>query len=85
MSTLPKTVLLLTKNDMVLGEYSSYFTIACSLGISIGNDGFIVFMGEKVHPQYGDSFTPIEALKDWAKCYMIKNLSNSYTIYRFIK
>ena len=92
---MPKTALLLTRSGVVQGEYASWYEIAVTLGISIGDDGHITFMGEKQNPGYvidpdktiitGEHWERIDAIKDWAKCYMEKKLPSDYRIYRFLK
>jgi hypothetical protein len=91
--SLPRTAYLLTLSGVVIGEFSSLADITQHLGISIDDEGYITFMGDKVHPEYAlksdtelgpNGFTKLEAMRDWSKCYLDKNLTSSYKIYRYI-
>lgn len=94
MSTMPATALLLVRNDIiVIGEFASYADIGSYLGISIDDEGVIHFRGKPQLPSYildthpdprYNGFTKVEAMRDWCKHHMQKNLRD-HTIYRFIK
>lgn len=79
--SIPNTAYLLISNDRVVGEFETLPHITRYLGISIDNDGLITFMGDKVNPQYSlECWTKANAVQDWSKCYMLKNLPSGYKI-----
>jgi hypothetical protein len=91
---IPKTALLLTKYDRIVGHFKSYSEVGHHLGVSIDKEGKITFMGKRCYPEYvlGDvnsftpvkPFTPSEAVNDWCRCYMSKALPSHYTLYRYL-
>lgn len=83
MGVMPRTALLLTRYGMVKGEFDNYFLLAVSFGLSI-KDGVITFNGKERNPTYFDEWDSVDAMKDWAKNYVKKNLTNDYKIYRFL-
>lgn len=92
MGTLPATGLLLTSYGVVHGHYQSMSDVAYALGVSVSDDGWITFLGERRGPQYimkhQDQFNGFETkhdvVKDWARCYMYKHLGSKYHVYRYL-
>jgi hypothetical protein len=82
--TIPPTKLLLTRSEVVVGSFDSYSSIALYLGIKV-EDGVVHFMGHKVHPTYGESWTnDLDIIRDWAKCYMKNHLPSNHKIYKYL-
>lgn len=53
MGTLPRTKILLTDRGIVVGNFSSNYELAVSLGISVDmKTGIVTFMGESQLPRY---------------------------------
>ena len=90
---MPPTALLLVRSGVVQGHFSSYTAIGYYLGIYIDDDGVITFMKEKRHPTYvldthgraDPGFSKENAIRDWCRCSMQKNLPRDYEIYRYLK
>lgn len=96
--TMPRTELLLTKYDRVVGRFSSYSEIGVHLGVKVSDDGVVSLFGvdrlptyimEKDEIKYGSFFgngykDKGEVLKDWCRYHMISCLSSSYRIYRIL-
>lgn len=78
---------------MVVGHFLAYSHIGHYLGVLIDDNGVITFQGKKQNPSYvldtdpdpfRKEFTKADAIKDWCRCYMEKNLSSDYRIYRYL-
>ncbi len=90
--TLPKTALLLTDYDHVVGHFTSYGDVARHIGINVSDGGSITFLGKPVHPKYimEDTATgnhwksKSDVINDWAKYHMSKHMPSSYSIYRYL-
>ncbi len=91
---LPRTALLLTDYDHVVGHFTSYGDIARHIGIDVSDSGSITFMGKPVYPKYimEDTGSVInnhwksksDVINDWAKYHMSKYMPSSYSIYRYL-
>mgnify|MGYP006935524677 CR=1 FL=1 len=88
MGVIPPTKLLLVRNNVVQGSFSSYIDIVMALPIRIDDKGQITFNGEKVNPTYkmahidSDGWGHMDALKDWVMNYMGER--KGYCIYRYL-
>ena len=83
---------LLVRSGVLVGEFYNLTAMAYHLGIDITDEGQIIFMGERRNPQYvmkseinwQNSWEKPEAIADWARCYLSKNLSSDYKIHKCI-
>ena len=82
--------LLLTKHNMVLGEFGNYLDVARYLGAYIDNEGFIHICGSASNPSYvlfdkdpQNGFTKEKALRDWSINHMPGYIKrHHYKLYR---
>ena len=90
---MPRVALLLTKGTTIIGHFNNYSEIAYLLGIEVDN-GQIIFMGNKVMPQYcvnrdeasivGNEWTSThDIVKDWSRYHMRQHM-HDYIIYKYI-
>ena len=80
---LPRTAYLLTKNEIVIGEFESLLAIATHIGISV-DDGQVTFDGKEVSPTYSDEWNKAGIIRDWARYHMKRNMQNGYKVYRYL-
>lgn len=93
---LPSTKLLVTLNDYVVDHFSSYREVGQLLKVTVDDAGTITMLGKPQSPSYkiktceklpklwDEGFTQEEAITDWCRCYLVKNLPASYNVYRFL-
>lgn len=89
---LPQTRLLLTKNGMVVGDYTTYREMATEFFGKLTFDverGQVMLNGIYQKPSYTvaperNGFTPEEAIADWLKCYFVKQMRGEYRVYRYL-
>lgn len=84
---MPRYRLMLVKYDRIIGVYGNPIEVANYFGISIDQQGYVIFNGEKVTPKYrleGNSWNYSDAIQDWCKCYLRKHLPSEYAIYKVI-
>lgn len=80
---LPRTAYLLTKNEMVVGEFSSRTDVAMHIGVSVDDNGRITFGGDEVGPKYSSEWAnKDEIVRDWARYHM--KMPSGYKIYRYL-
>jgi len=91
MGTLPRTALLLTRNDMVVGTFPSFSAIAYYLNVSVDmKTGTVLLDGEPQLPKYivkddgyGNHWKAAhDIVKDWSRSHM--KLPSGCRIYRYL-
>ena len=91
MGTSPPTALLLTRNDIVVGRFSSWSAMTIYLGISVDMEtGVVSLTGKPQQPTYvvtddgGDNHwkTEMDVIKDWSSKHL--KLPSGYAVYRYL-
>lgn len=90
--TLPRTKILVTKDEVVMGHFNNYTEVVHAFGISVSDEGVVTFYGQEQTPHYvmrGDGplssnhwDSKSDVISDWARYHL--KMPRGCQLYRYL-